>query len=237
MIFSSVKTTNFKPDGISLTIPLQLNLTAVDDKYRFPNVIDSRDQCIMTSDQGQTPHCVGFGTAGYLEMEFWKLFHYPIQFPADAIYTKAKTLDYDKGDGTSLECGLAAAKLMGLFKGNVKTFGPNLNTLKFILHTYGRCLGAFEITDEWNQIDSKTGSISTLAHPRKMGGHCVLICGYCPSGVYIQNSWGIQGWGKYGFALIPWKHVETNFYYGAVVENISMEETECLKIIQSLTAA
>jgi len=236
MIFSSIKRTDFIADGISLSVP-QSSLTSVNSKYRYPRVIDSRDLCIMTSDQGQTPHCVGYSTAGYLEIEFWKRFHYPVQFPADAIYKQAKTFDSDKGDGTSLESGLAAAKVLGLFKGTVQTFGNDIDTIKFMLHTHGRFVGAFGITDEWNSVNIKTGCIGNFSSPKTLGGHAVLICGYCDVGLYVQNSWGFDGWGKYGFALIPWNLVQIQFYYGAVINDISMEESECLAVIQKLMAA
>ena len=50
------------------------------------------------------------------------------------------------------------------------------------------------------------------------GGHAVLVCGYNPGGVWIENSWG-KKWGVGGFGFIEWKAFREQFMYGTVLTN------------------
>lgn len=189
-------------------------------KYKFPRVIDSRDLCLPTNNQGDTPHCVGFSVAGYLEVEFWKRYHYPKQFPAHDIYKSAKEIEQDSNDGTTIELGFSGAKKLNLFDGEIKTFEPWIDNIKFQLHKYGIFCGAFEITNEWYDISWFSGKIKIYRKPEILGGHAVLVCGYNDDGIYIQNSWGYNSWGKYGFAMLPWELVQKQLIYGVVIDNI-----------------
>lgn len=192
-------------------------------KYRFPNVVDSRDLCLPTNNQGKTPHCVGFSVAAYLEVEYWKQFHYPVQFPADKIYEEAKKIDPSKEDGTTIEYGFDGAKRLKLFDGEIKTFEPWTSNVRFQLHKYGIFCGAFLVTNEWYDVSRRSGIISTKRRPKVLGGHAVLVCGYNEDGIFIQNSWGYEEWGKYGFAILPWNLVVQQLVYGVVIDNIKMK--------------
>lgn len=193
-------------------------------KYKFPRIIDSRELCLPTNNQGVTPHCVGFSVAGYLEVEYWKKYHYPKQFPADDIYRSAKQLDPSSEDGTTIEFGFLGAKKLNLFRGDIKTFEPWEDNIKFQLHKYGIFCGAFLITDEWYDISWFTGQIKKHRKPKTLGGHAVLVCGYNEDGIFIQNSWGYNSWGKYGFAILPWELTKNQLAYGVVIDNIELTE-------------
>jgi hypothetical protein len=138
-----------------------------------------------------------------------------------SIYEKAKEIDPFDHDGTLLKFGIQAAKDLGYVDGEAFYIGRSIHSIKFAILEFGVCLGAFNITNEWNLLRRKDGRISEFDNPRFMGGHAVLICGYDEEGLYIQNSWG-QGWGIYGFGLLPWKLVERQFLKGAVIKDIEV---------------
>lgn len=194
--------------------------------YTFPRSIDFRDMCLPTNDQRKTPHCVGYSVSGYLEVEYWRRFHIPLQFPANKIYEEAKKIEGNNEEGTTIELGFDAAKKLNYFCGDVKTVEPWKANIKFQIHKYGICCGAFQVTDEWYDVGSRSGIIQSKRKPKILGGHAVLICGYNDDGIYIQNSWGYQEWGKYGFAILPWDMVKTQMVYGVVIDNLSMKLIE-----------
>ena len=202
-------------------------------KYRFPNFIDHRDFCLPTNNQGVTPHCVGYTVAGYLEVEYWKKTHIPKQFPADKIYQIGRKTLADSISGTRLEYCLRGLRDLGCYNGNCILFSSGIyveEAIKSFIHTYGQVMLAFCITDEWYSLSSKY-IIKEKKRPNKLGGHCVLGCGYCKEGIYIQNSWGYQKWGNYGFAIVPWNIVYKQFGYGIVIDGLSFNEDKLMEIL------
>lgn len=86
-IFS--KKTNFDADGWveeEGEIQEEEALLATPRNFVAPRKVDFRDMCLKTSDQGQTPHCTGYSTAGYIEVQNWRRKHYPEQIDGDSIY-------------------------------------------------------------------------------------------------------------------------------------------------------
>ena len=163
-------------------------------------------------------NCVGFGTAGFIEIQNWRVNHYPEQVNGHAIYYQAKKIDNYAGDGTFVKCGVQSALDLGLVKGTGKHVGNNKTDIQFAIHQYCACIGAFRITDEWNMVEKGTGIISNLGDKVKtIGGHCCLIVGYDDRGIYIQNSWS-ETWALYGFALLSWEQVSRQFMEGMVIE-------------------
>ena len=219
MIFSKYKKTKFvagflRPEEVVLGAQ---NTLEASKKFVAPRKIDTRDRCIQSSNQQQTPHCAGYSTAGYIEVRNWKKLHYPEQVDGDAIYVKAKEFDSYAGDGTSLSCAVRGAIALGLIKGTEKYVAPTVNDIKFAMHEYDVCIAGFMITSDWNSVDKRTGVIRNSGNrAKKLGGHAVLLCGYNKHGVYIQNSWGTD-WGLHGFALLGWEQVNDQFMSGMVV--------------------
>jgi len=217
--FTRYSKTNFEAGGCVIEdIPMGADIVLTAQKFTAPRKIDSRDMLVTSSNQGQTPHCVGYSTAGYCEYYHWKNEHYPKQLDGDAIYAKAKK--YDKSPqvkGTWPKFGVQAAVKLGLITGKGKYIPNTRNDVKFALHQYGVCIAGFMITDEWNKVAKINGIISDFGNRAvKRGGHCVLICGYDESGVYIQNSWG-EGWGLHGFGMLKWKQFDRQFMNGMVI--------------------
>jgi len=224
-IFRKYNKTNFK-SGYLLEdhIPLTVERTIKTDKnFIAPRKIDNRDICLCSSDQGNTPHCAGFATAGFIEFHNWRLKHYPEQVDGKIIYLEAKKNDGFSGDGTYLNFATKAAIDLNLIRGKPKKVVPCQNDVKFAIHEYGVCIAGFRITDEWNIVEKKNGTIINLRDKAKnRGGHAVLLCGYHETeGVYIQNSWG-ESWGVYGFAILSWEQFSRQIFDAMVIDEISI---------------
>jgi hypothetical protein len=152
-----------------------------------------------------------------IEVRNWRTKHYPEQVDGDAIYREAKKIDGDNNDGTSLDSAGQAAINLGLVSGKLQFVNSDFDSIKYCIHTNLAFVAGFNITNEWNYTDKKTGQILDLGDKAViLGGHAILVCGYDEFGVYIQNSWG-SSWGIYGFALIPWSKVSKQFMYGMVI--------------------
>lgn len=192
------------------------NTASYPDHFLAPRKLDFRDMCIKTSDQESTPHCAGYAIAGMIEVQNWKKKHYPEQVDGDAIYLESKRIDGDPYEGTSLDSAARAAINLKLIDGKIKFVETSFSGIKFCIHSYTTFTAGFMVTDEWNNVDRKTGRIPEFENSVNLGGHAVLVCGYDEDGVYIQNSWG-PTWGIHGFALVPWDTVTTQFMYGIVI--------------------
>lgn len=184
-------------------------------QFVAPRKIDNRDLCLASSNQLQTPHCAGYSTAGYIEVQNWKKLHYPEQVNGDAIYAEAKKIDRFTGNGTYLWAAVRGANELGFVKGEGKSVNLNRGDIKFALHEYSVCIAGFNITEDWNCVNVKDGIIRSSG-ATSMGGHAVLLCGYDDVGVYIQNSWGDR-WGIYGFAILRWEQFDRQLHSAMVI--------------------
>jgi hypothetical protein len=218
-LFSKYNKTNFEGGGCMLEdIPLGAETVEKDKNFIAPRKIDYRDMLLPTNDQGQTPHCVGYSTAGMVEFWHWKKNHFPKQFDGDAIYAEAKRLDGSPNvKGTWPKYGIKAAMNLGFISGKPKYVDSSIQDIKFTLHEYSVFVGGFMITTDWNIVDKKTGFIKNSKNAQKRGGHAVCIAGYSDNeGLYIHNSWSVN-WGIYGFAILGWEQVEKQFMNGIVI--------------------
>lgn len=188
-------------------------------EYRHPNIIDLRDFCLPTDNQGNTPHCVGYTVGGFLEVHNWKNTHIPRQINAEKLYDLGRKYKADTRTGTRLEYVLSQLKTDGFIKGTPKKI--ETKDIKYFIHQYGVVMCAFYITNEWYSLDRKY-RIKEKKTPKTLGGHCVLGCGYCEDGLYIQNSWGYKKWGNYGFAIVPWNLVYKQLSYSMCVDGIEL---------------
>jgi hypothetical protein len=219
LAFWNYSKTNYTGGGLlpSTVLKSRSNTYKATKKFVAPSKLDFRDMCIETSDQGQTPHCAGFATAGYVEVVKWQENHYPEQFDGDAIYNEAKKIDGNSEEGTSLNSAVAAAIALNLISGKPKFVDGDEQSLKFAIHSQLVCVAGFMITDEWNMVNKKTGLIADYGDKAvELGGHAVLVCGYDKDGIYIQNSWS-KDWGLWGFGLLSWKQVIKQYMYGMVI--------------------
>ena len=189
------------------------------NKFVAPRKIDYRDMLVVSSDQGQTCHCVGYACAGVAEFWHWRQKHYPKQFDGDAIYTEAKKIDKQPDiKGTWPRYGIRAAIDLGYISGEpILITVTGWDDIKFAMHRYGVIVAGFKINSNWNKIEKKTGIISTSKNPIPLGGHAVLLCGYDDIGVYIQNSWS-DAWGISGFGILRWDAFMAEFMMAIAME-------------------
>ena len=216
--FSRYNKTNFDAGGCILEeIPFGADIVEKDEKFIAPRKIDYRDMLVASSDQGQTPHCVGYSTAGCCEFWHWRKKHYPKQFDGDAIYAEAKKLDGSPSvNGTWPKYGVQAAINLGFITGQSKYVSNTIDDIKFTLHEHSPFVGGFMITTDWNIVDKNTGLIKNTPGAATRGGHAVCCCGYSDEGLMIQNSWS-SNYGTYGFCMLGWDQVQKQFMNGMVI--------------------
>lgn len=192
--------------------PLRFALSPV---FVAPARLDFRDMCLPSDDQGHTPECAAFATAGFIEMNNWRLTHFPKQVDADAIYKKAKLIDGDGQDGTTLESAAQAAIALGMIKATPSFLSDNHpDTLKYAIHTHSGAIIGMNITDEWNSVGSD-GKLEIRPDAEVLGGHGIYACMYDGYGPGIQNSWGLS-YGLGGFIQMSWAQYQAQWMDGCV---------------------
>ena len=214
----------FVPGG--LKVPKEIkksNLFCAAKNFQAPKELILTGYCVPVDDQGQKPWCAAYSAANYAENLLWRKRGYHTEIDPAPLYQYAKTIDGDpSGDGTYLECTLKALMKYGHFDSTIckiKTIGGGifgngsaLNDVKYAIHKYGVVMAGFNITDEW--YSPSKGVVRGGPGHVSQGGHAVLIVGYDPDGVIIQNSWGVR-YAHEGFVYLTNKAFEEQFMYAA----------------------
>lgn len=189
-----------------------------------PRKIDNRQQCSVTDQQGNTPHCAGYSICNLCEALIWKKTGKLINLNADQVYAKAKEIDGDlNSDGTYLEAAIKAALKLGGFDDSTIKIGTIYNDrtdktvemVKFLIHKYDFLHCGFQIDEGWYSSSDKDSYIKSYG--RNLGGHAVLGCGYDPDGFYLQNSWG-SSWMSKGFGILSWNLFKKQFMYACYLQ-------------------
>lgn len=184
----------------------------------FPATLDLRDLVLQTEDQGSTSTCAAHTATSWAESVNWRKYGVIKNLDPYKVYDYAKTIDgYPGVEGTTLDAVLESLLHFKMIDntGDIFCF-TDVITLKKVIHKYGPCLVAFNVSDCWmkhyglNVLKGKPGD--------SCGGHAITAVGYNKAGLLIQNSWGNR-WGKYGFACISWALVNEQFQYGAIIKN------------------
>lgn len=191
-------TRHYLPDERDHHYPLQLILKKTASKTTLIKLWDDNG---WWGDQGDTPQCVGYAWAHWLDDKLSnRKYSHPI-IPPEIIYEGAKKLDEWKGedyDGTSVRGGVKYLKA----KGKVAKYywGSSLEALTIAVQT----LGPVVVGTSWYDnmfYPNKLGQISATGD--LAGGHAYLINGVDPVAkkFRIKNSWG-KDWGLGGHAWI-----------------------------------
>lgn len=189
-----------------------------------PDAVDNRAYCTAIEDQGALPHCAAYTAAAFAENVIWRRDGRIRQVETEPLYKWAKQHDGEPdGDGTTLEAVLKALLARGIFdpklcrirKVGSALVGTDIEDVKATVHRFGCFLAGFRITEEWYDYSGRQGNISGRT-VKPIGGHAVLVCGYNPNGVWIENSWG-QKWAYNGFGFIEWAAFKKQFMYGTVL--------------------
>lgn len=164
----------------------------------LPSYLDARSKLLTSSNQGDYPHCAGYGVAGYGEFWNWKWNKVRKQLDAVAIYDGAKKADgYPNEPGTTLRAAYDSAVALGFIPAGVDEPREVANSYEvhLALHRYDVALAAFEATDNWYTAGDN-GFIKPGGKP--VGPHCVLLCVRDTTCITFQhNIWGFQNsWGE-----------------------------------------
>jgi hypothetical protein len=145
-------------------------------------------------DQGDTPHCVGFGWAGWGNCE-------PVadsfeNGDGDAIYYAAKVIQGQpkQENGSSVRAGAKAMQQRGRLATYV--FAESVDDIERWVLNHGPVVVGTDWTNDMFSPDPEgyvrpTGQV--------VGGHCYLLRGYLAAedAFFFQNSWGSE-WGLQG---------------------------------------
>lgn len=147
-----------------------------------------------TLDQGQTPHCVGFGCAQWGNtLPVDDHFDNPA---GDALYYEAKVIDGEPNqeDGSTVRSGAKALQNRGRL--HTYAFAASLAEVIAWVDQHGPVIFG---TDWYN--DMFTPDPDGLVHPTGgiAGGHCYVCVGDLVSqgALLFHNSWG-DSWGDHG---------------------------------------
>jgi hypothetical protein len=155
-------------------------------------------------DQGQTPHCVGFGFADWANC-------LPVDdnyadADGDKVYYEAKVIDGEPKaeDGSSVRSGAKAMKKRGRI--GAYAFGTVADAKAFLL-SQGPVVFGIDWTADMFNPDAK-GTITPTGAVE--GGHCILAYGADATYCYLQNSWG-DSWGVDGCCRMSWTDLAALF--------------------------
>lgn len=184
---------------------------AATDKWVVPRHCDQMHYTLPTDYQGNVPSCVGQAFSKNVEAWRWAEQDICEQVDGLAIYRRAKELDGDHDNGTTLTSGLVAAKqLWGLDGLKLHVFSPL--SAKYAIHRCRGYVAAFQAREDWvldGVVEVGKGDI--------LGPHAVWACGYDERALWIQNSYGTSvGW--QGYQRVPWEVFERDHLYGLAVD-------------------
>ena len=195
---------------------------AVPDKLSTLPWHEARQYCLAASDQKERPSCAGYATAGYIEATNLAENYIAKQVDGDEIYDKAKELEGNTEWGTTLTLAIKAAQELGyLDKSLTARIIKTKREVQFALAKHRVVIAGFNITEDWQSCDPKTGWISERS-PVATGGHAVILHWYEDRpekddyGIGGRNQW--KDWGHYGDFRMRWDQFRQQFIYACVLE-------------------
>jgi len=155
-------------------------------------------------DQGSTPHCVGFSSAGWGNClpvdDDWQ------DKDGHAIYRECKVLDGELDGENGSYVRTAAKVLQNRERIDNYAFGSVSDAHRFLL-TQGPVVFGIDWYSGMGDPD-ENGVIRPTGYVA--GGHAILAYGADENYCHLQNSWG-KSWGNDGCCKISWADLETCF--------------------------
>lgn len=187
-----------------------------------PDRIDNSAYCTPLENQGQTPWCAAYSMGQLLSASYWREFHQRHDFPEDQLYAMAKRIDGGRGEGTTLESIMQAARLVDFGLSVKPTLDEadiqevyEIDDVLFAVHKYGLVLVGLQITDGWNNLTPEK-TIGPGTEP--IGGHALLVSGYSRKCnlIWGPNWWG-RSWGQNGWWMMTLDQFEAQLGYGYAI--------------------
>lgn len=163
-------------------------------------------------DQGQTPHCVGFGIAAFgNSLPVTDNYH---NTDGDAFYYDCKEVDREPKaeDGSTVRSAAKVMQAKGLI--SKYAFAHTMTEVRYWLLTQGPMLAGTVWTNDMFMPDAQgfvtpTGGVA--------GGHCWLLEGVKDDYYYGRCSWGEWGLKNGGMFLIKEKDLARLFRHGGEI--------------------
>lgn len=207
--------TDFVPNCL---MAKHIDLPLVCGTSDYPKTLDLRDLVLKTEDQGSTSTCAAHAATSWAEAINWRKTGKAVNLDPYKVYNYAKTIDgWPNEDGTTLPAVLESLLHFNMIAntGDIYTFN-DINTLKKVIHKYGPCMVAFEVSDLWMNHGNKL--VLSGDPGESCGGHAMICVGYNKFGLLLQNSWGVN-WAKYGYCCVSWDLVRKQFQYASIIKN------------------
>jgi len=149
----------------------------------YPDTLDLRDLVLKTENQGSTPTCAAHAATSWAENINWRKRGIIQNLDPYKVYNYAKTVDgYPGVDGSTLDAVLKGILYYNMVDntGDIYCFS-DISTLKKIIHKYGPCLVAFDVSDIWMDHYNKT--VLSGKPGNSCGGHAITAVGYNDAGL------------------------------------------------------
>jgi hypothetical protein len=198
--------------------------------HEFVETVDHFKHMIPSDSQGTLPSCAGHTMANLAEWMMnqtkYNRVPYNKQVDGKAIWEHARSIFYkDNFGGLTLPQAFAAAKELGIIKGNYHTF-PDFNNIFKTLERVPIPVGVY-INESWYDCNSHNGYISPL--PVLNYGHAVLLSGLTYQDgtpyVHLFNSWG-KKWGADGVCTMSLDYFKECFMGAIWVDGEAGEKVD-----------
>jgi hypothetical protein len=216
-VLSSKQVAQATKDAFAIVIPAIKALQPIAPTPTPPNPTDVVNWLDVDNplDQGDTPHCVGFGWAQWGNTD--PIEDHFVNADGDAIYYECKVIDGEPNmeDGSDVRSGAKAMKARKRL--SVYAFANTVDDAIAFIKKSGPVVFGTDWTDDMFTPDNEgrihpTGAVA--------GGHCYIGFGYDPTkdDLLFLNSWG-SSWSKNGrfrMSVTEFKRLFANYGEGCV---------------------
>lgn len=194
--------------------PRRLKATVTPEQFQPPRRVGNWEYFLAPEEQGQFPRCAAFAECAILQAAAWRsrLYGYPVQFDEADLYARAKAIDGDNRDGTSLESVIEAARQLPNIASIETVEIEDPEDVPWVIHQFGAAIVGMQIDEGWNHARAD-GLV--LPWGKELGGHAVDVSWYdLDAGRNGGPNWWGSKWGKGGYWAMETADFAKQFVYG-----------------------